>query len=509
MLFSKHFILGTIGAVIVTLLLLYGYYYQEILHGTLKNLLIKEQTHIVTLTQEGFVPKEISVAIGDTVTFKTNTGKAFWPASNIHPEHSLYPSFDPEQPVSPEDTWSFTFTEEGVYPYHDHIFANFTGYIYVGDTKQTIFPEDLGLDIAECGKVTNYNQKRACWDKQLERAMEVGGAKGAFLYFSKLYKTEPDVPKECHGWSHTLGKAGYAYYKEYKTIDLSSEASACGYGFYHAFLGELMKDTGDVEEARAFCERTTASLPDIETSCKHGIGHGASSIFSENPDYYGNLQKTANQAIAICEKVYTSDADLTECYDGVFNEIYSNVFNSRYGYSYADYRNAGEPFWQCQLQEKRYKESCYINVVGMFWEIFNRDVVVAMKYALSDLHDLEHTGPRIVAKISADRIQESIVAISHQDSIDACALVPDFLFNDCFGGILNGFVQHGEPNNLHEKGLAFCAELPEGHQKFATCVPELTAMISSSYTPTRMKQVCEEEPEMETTVTCTRLRATL
>ena len=133
---------------------------------------------------------------------------------------------------------------------------------------------------------------------------------------------------------------------------------------------------------------------------------------------------------------------------------------------------------------------------------------MAMKYALSDLHDLERTGARIVAKISADRIQESIVASSHQDSIDACALVPDFLFNDCFGGILNGFVQHGEPNNLHEKGLAFCAELPQGHPKFATCASEFTGMISSSYTPTRMKEVCEEEPEMETTVTCTRLRAT-
>ena len=36
----------------------------------------------VVLTDDGFSPKELTINIGDTVTFKSERGKFFWPASN-------------------------------------------------------------------------------------------------------------------------------------------------------------------------------------------------------------------------------------------------------------------------------------------------------------------------------------------------------------------------------------------------------------------------------------------
>ena len=48
-------------------------------------------THEVTLTENGFSPPEITINKGDTIKFKTSREKTFWPASNLHPTHSIYP----------------------------------------------------------------------------------------------------------------------------------------------------------------------------------------------------------------------------------------------------------------------------------------------------------------------------------------------------------------------------------------------------------------------------------
>jgi plastocyanin len=88
-------------------------------------------TVTVTLTKDGFVPDEISLKKGDSITFKNTTGNLYWPASNLHPSHLLYPEFDPQQPISPTDTWTFTFLTPGEWKFHDHLSPYFTGTITV------------------------------------------------------------------------------------------------------------------------------------------------------------------------------------------------------------------------------------------------------------------------------------------------------------------------------------------------------------------------------------------
>src|SRR3989338_5217618 len=55
-------------------------------------------SHTVVLSKDGFVPKELNISLGDTVVFSTQLGQAFWPASDLHPTHGIYPDFDPKQP---------------------------------------------------------------------------------------------------------------------------------------------------------------------------------------------------------------------------------------------------------------------------------------------------------------------------------------------------------------------------------------------------------------------------
>src|SRR5260221_11032052 len=49
----------------------------------------------VILTDRGFMPSELTISQGSTVVFSSVRQKPFWPASNLHPSHTLYPEFDP------------------------------------------------------------------------------------------------------------------------------------------------------------------------------------------------------------------------------------------------------------------------------------------------------------------------------------------------------------------------------------------------------------------------------
>src|SRR5690606_23305846 len=97
-------------------------------------------------------------------------------------------------------------------------------------------------------------QKQQCWDTQLQTVLAKKGLKAAFEFFVELYKTEPDVPKACHEWGHSLGEASYKIYKETGELILVPEASYCGYGYFHSFIAELVKDTGEFQSVLDFCD---------------------------------------------------------------------------------------------------------------------------------------------------------------------------------------------------------------------------------------------------------------
>ncbi|MBY0539743.1 cupredoxin domain-containing protein [Patescibacteria group bacterium] len=86
---------------------------------------------VVTLSKDGYSPDTLSVKVGDTVAFRSVAGELFWPASNLHPSHLVYPEFDPQEPVQSNDVWSFTFTKPGEWKYHDHLAPYYTGVITV------------------------------------------------------------------------------------------------------------------------------------------------------------------------------------------------------------------------------------------------------------------------------------------------------------------------------------------------------------------------------------------
>lgn len=87
----------------------------------------------VLMTEKGFEPEITTLKQGTTVTFVNNDKTWHWPASDLHPTHTIYPEFDPKQPVEPGKSWAFTFNRIGSWNYHDHLSPLTTGKIIVNE----------------------------------------------------------------------------------------------------------------------------------------------------------------------------------------------------------------------------------------------------------------------------------------------------------------------------------------------------------------------------------------
>jgi hypothetical protein len=86
---------------------------------------------VIELNEEGFTPKEVTILRGQSVTWKTTRDRQFWPASNLHPSHDIYPEFDPLEPIDPDKTWTFRFDKIGIWQFHDHLSPYYRGIINV------------------------------------------------------------------------------------------------------------------------------------------------------------------------------------------------------------------------------------------------------------------------------------------------------------------------------------------------------------------------------------------
>lgn len=89
----------------------------------------------IVMDESGFDPQEVTITEGTTVTFVNNGQANHWPASDVHPTHEVLPEFDSERGLATGESYSYTFTEEGTWQCHDHLFARLTCTINVTSSE--------------------------------------------------------------------------------------------------------------------------------------------------------------------------------------------------------------------------------------------------------------------------------------------------------------------------------------------------------------------------------------
>ncbi len=85
----------------------------------------------VTVTNDGFTPKEVTIKKGGRVTWTNNSDSKVRVVSAFHPTHLEYPEFNDLTGMEKGETYSFTFERSGSWGYHNHLNPSRIGKVVV------------------------------------------------------------------------------------------------------------------------------------------------------------------------------------------------------------------------------------------------------------------------------------------------------------------------------------------------------------------------------------------
>ena len=432
------------------------------------------RTHTIELREDGFNPKQLTINKGDSVKFINKTDKEFWPASNVHPDHTIYSEFDPKKPITPYKSWSFRFDKEGVWGYHDHLNSLYEGLIIVG--QDTIFSE---VDCLE-------NQPK-CWQDAVENGLAEDSIEGGFNVLSKIYENDESFKQSCHGYTHIIGKEAYKIFAEGKDMALTPKASYCGYGFYHGFMETLLQTTGDLSQARKFCEYVDKQLasqnPGAWRACFHGIGHGA--VDGSDPRTWGDAEAMIAEGLKLCERVSEDEFHKDLCASGVFNSLAILSFDPKYELEI----NTQDPYWICQKQSLAYfKKPCYEEMNTLVLRSSGNDFVKAS----SSVENIKEEKYAILAMQSLAAYASFFANkdIGYNDYIKICQSLSGYLRIPCIEGFVGGLLEHGLPEKEYEAALLYCGSEMFSLEQKEACYKRLLGGSWHLYSAQKYQEIC-------------------
>lgn len=312
---------------------------------------------IITMSQDGFEPQETTVDINATVRFVNKDDVDRWPASNLHPTHTIYPAFDPKKPIPPGESWDFRPDKVGSWKYHDHLSPHLRGTLVVtgestgsslslapagtGPTQTVTVKSSLFFDVpnllttlkntilrvlslvrarifSSVRPVPNGETFRALPQKeQLEDLRQISDEKGPEAAWKFVVTTYTDAAgaNQSSGSAHDLAHfVGSLIYQRVGVNGLHicdpSFAFGCFHGFTEAAFTERLDLLSDIATG---CTKIGTIGSGPWASCIHGIGHGIAT-------YYDTT--SLKESLEACDRLREGQPF---CWDGVFMEFSINA----------------------------------------------------------------------------------------------------------------------------------------------------------------------------------------
>lgn len=289
----------------------------------------------IRITQDGFVPETLRVNKGVPVRFINETSEWHWPASDLHPTHTLYPEFDPKRGLEPGETWQFRFERTGEWGFHDHLAPYMTGKIIVRES-----PSAVRSDSPQAKAFRTFDDQKQI--KMLRALGESGGPRAVLSFLKESY---PDEPSGKHELVHIVGEAAFleSGFKGFEACD-----SFLRFGCYHGVILEAIRKNGYSENVMPGLAGGCLGLPrgkTVITACAHGIGHGIMWVRSYNLlASYGE-----------CERIFEDADNRFFCYDGVSME---NVVRRDARSELANNLDSSDPYYPCNAVPVEYQAAC-------------------------------------------------------------------------------------------------------------------------------------------------------
>ena len=372
---------------------------------------------VIHMTESGFDPEHVTVQQGETVIFENVDVRPRWPASDMHPIHTDYPGsgiykchgderetlFDSCEGIEPNTEYSFSFTQDGVWYYHDHLYPQYGGsvtvtkdpaYIDEDTVRETTWFDEavttgvsVAYDIYYTVMRTWYSMFPERVQKNLESVdMSVLVYNEAKLrHWMRLFghdvlldKVIRDVKMKdsslgCHVEGHFIGRMAHNLFK---VSPLDGIDERCEFGYLHGTL-EVIFDKKNarrfeiLDEMAQYCDR--AVIQKDYLSCHHGLGHGI--MLAYDYDLPEALRKCGSN---------------NACYSGVFMEnawFTSGKFDELALHT-TEWLSDDDPHFPCNAMEemfpdnKRLLSRCYNEQVLHMWELLGRDRLAVIQECL-------------------------------------------------------------------------------------------------------------------------------
>ena len=442
--------------------------------------------YTVVRTGDTFVPPLLIVPLGATVTFTSNQELPYWPASDLHPSHDIFSDFDPKRALLGDESWSFTFNEQGQWLYHDHLASYAGGSIFVVTSPL----DPIGI---ECD--SSANEVR-CWSQLLAKVVSENNLSSAFALVERLYTQSPNFAVACHNLTHDIGVKAYARYKD--NVPILPESRYCNAGFYHGYMEGLLNDVFRPSEGVAFCTRVGATLKDTfpraEDQCRHGIGHGAlENIIRLNSHRWEEPASLLEESLAICDEANATFDTKFRCASGASSVLHDWALSEKTLRPYMQQNGIAI----CKNLEHDWAQQACI------WE-FSKKVTGFFEddHYLQTFTLLQKELPKESKELAMAIRSVSIILGKHNTKeptddtvIHTCKELPSHLQSACIEGVVEGFLFAGEPKDEFTRALTFCADPRLTTQEQNLCFDTITEFAKETQEKIVFHAICNQTPE--------------
>jgi hypothetical protein len=403
-------------------------------------LLFTEVPQTIVFDGTQFRPQELTIERGMRVVFKNESQGAFWPASSLHPYHTVYSDFDPKKPIPQDSSWSFIFNAPGTWSFHDHMRPYIKGVIKV-KTDDAVIPPP---------KCDTPSELEECQERDMITVLHEGGLPAAFDFVATLYEQDKNFQQGCHETLHSLGRESYDLYANGTEVSFSEVTTYCGYGFFHGFIEGVIARTGSLDDAEVFCEGfEEQGRVNATEACYHGIGHGV--LDGSDPRTWGKPMQMVEPALLICEKVSSSELQQSNCAFGVFNALADFLVQGMFNLSLPP----EEAYAFCaQVVQEKFKKGCYsqMNVITGYQK--NRSLAQSLEFldGVTEEAYLEI----VVRSLGGAHSKSSHGEAQYKEIIETCYTLEDALTLSCLQGYVGRLMDFGPIGDEYQLGVTFC-----------------------------------------------------
>lgn len=411
----------------------------------------------ITITDSGFEPSTLVIPQNNSVRFKNNSLTSSWPASNIHPTHSIYPEFDTKRGLNPGEEWVFEFKRPGSWRFHDHLAAEKTGEIKVlasadgvGEKKEKKLLSGIDMLKLNFSKVYYYFFKdHLNEDFQKVNIIEASKDPKILGGWMSLVGVEKTMEKlltdagggsayDCHQEAHTIGRVAYQLFS---SESLTQGSSICHSGYYHGMIEQFFQERGTDDIAGKvddLCSGFPTAFSRFE--CLHGIGHGVEAY----------LDYDLPRALNTCSEL-KDDYSKESCYGGVFMEnivVAEGIgVNSVHLTKWAN----DDPYFPCNAvdQNERLQIQCYMIQTARMLDLNQHKIDKVITLCENAPENMRH----ICFQSLGRDIAGMTLRIPHNIQTE-CKKSPEQYFQHCLKGALYVIIEFwaekmtDQPNSL-------------------------------------------------------------